>query len=268
MEEMAVEHVLRNYHAHTTRCKHAKGKDEEYVLTAIEQGFKTLGFSDHTPWPYENGYVSHIRMDADQLEDYVVSIRALQQKYRDQIEILIGLECEPFPQFYPWLREMKDRYGLDYFLLGNHASEADEADHFFARTKNEEGLKLYTETTIAGMNSGLFAYLAHPEMAWSNYEVLDDACLEMAEAICKEAKRLHMPLEYNLLGHHYRETQVTHGIGYPHDAFWKVAGKYGCIGIVGVDAHRPEMLKWTDRFLEAQAHLRSLGVDVIEQLTF
>lgn len=41
-----------NYHTHTTRCMHAVGSDEEYVLSAIKGGFQILGFSDHTPWKY------------------------------------------------------------------------------------------------------------------------------------------------------------------------------------------------------------------------
>ena len=38
-----------NYHTHTSRCNHAVGSEEDYVIHAIEQGFDILGFSDHTP---------------------------------------------------------------------------------------------------------------------------------------------------------------------------------------------------------------------------
>ena len=41
-----------NYHTHTTRCMHATGDDEDYVLSAIKGGYRILGFSDHTPWKY------------------------------------------------------------------------------------------------------------------------------------------------------------------------------------------------------------------------
>ena len=41
-----------NYHTHTTRCMHATGSDEDYVLSAIKGGYQELGFSDHTPWKY------------------------------------------------------------------------------------------------------------------------------------------------------------------------------------------------------------------------
>ena len=29
-----------NFHTHTSRCKHAYGKDEEYVISAIENQYK------------------------------------------------------------------------------------------------------------------------------------------------------------------------------------------------------------------------------------
>ena len=260
--------TLKNYHTHTSRCKHAHGSDEDYVLKALEEGYTTLGFSDHSPWPYENGYVSRIRMDADQLEDYVNSIRELRHRYSGRIEILIGLECEPFQQHFGWLKDMKEKYQLDYLILGNHVSQEDEKGHFFMQSRTPDDLKRYTDMTLQGMESGLFTYVAHPEVSWSNYEEVDDACLRMAETICKEARRRNMPLEYNLLGQYYRENGTTHGLGYPHDAFWTIAASEGCTGSVGVDAHSPEMLTWTDRFVQAQEHLRELGVHVIEQLDF
>ena len=75
-----------NYHTHTARCGHATGTDEDYVLAAIEQGFDELGFSDHVPWPYQNGF-SHpgVRMSVLQLSQYLNSVRELAERYRDQL---------------------------------------------------------------------------------------------------------------------------------------------------------------------------------------
>ena len=71
-----------NYHTHTARCGHAEGTDEEYVLAAIERGFDELGFSDHVPWPYKNGYVHPtVRMHISQMPEYLASVRALAEKY-------------------------------------------------------------------------------------------------------------------------------------------------------------------------------------------
>ena len=85
-----------NYHTHTTRCMHAVGDDEDYVRSAIKGGFQELGFSDHGPWKYHTDFVSDIRMLPEDLPEYIESIRALKEKYRNQISIKIGLEYEYF----------------------------------------------------------------------------------------------------------------------------------------------------------------------------
>ena len=115
-----------NYHTHTARCGHAEGTDEEYVLAAIERGFDELGFSDHVPWPYKNGYVHPtVRMHISQMPEYLASVRALAEKYRGQIRILTGFECEYFPDYMGWLADMKAENGLDYLILGNHYDHDD-----------------------------------------------------------------------------------------------------------------------------------------------
>ena len=80
-----------NYHTHTSRCHHATGSDEDYVLSAIKGGYEILGFSDHTPWPYASGFVSRTRMLPSELEGYVQSLRTLKEQYEGQLDIKIGL---------------------------------------------------------------------------------------------------------------------------------------------------------------------------------
>ena len=63
-----------NYHTHTTRCMHATGDDEDYVLSAIKGGYRILGFSDHTPWKYRTDYVADMRMLPEELPGYVESL--------------------------------------------------------------------------------------------------------------------------------------------------------------------------------------------------
>ena len=72
-----------NFHSHTVRCQHAVGEEREYVEEAIKEGFEVIGFSDHSPYLFKNGYVSRIRMTMSQLEDYVKTIEALKKEYRE-----------------------------------------------------------------------------------------------------------------------------------------------------------------------------------------
>ena len=79
---------------------HASGTEREYVEAAIEGGLKILGFSDHTPMPYDGNYVSTVKMRMDQLEDYVDTILRLRDEYRDDIDIRLGLEVEYYPAYF------------------------------------------------------------------------------------------------------------------------------------------------------------------------
>ena len=63
--------MIANYHTHTPLCRHAKGSVMEYAQAACDAGLTILGFSDHTPYCFPEGYYSHMRMYPDQLSGYV-----------------------------------------------------------------------------------------------------------------------------------------------------------------------------------------------------
>ena len=110
-------YLVANYHTHTTRCKHATGTEKEYIEAAIKAGIQILGFSDHAPCPFENGYVSRIRMDMSAAEEYVRTIRALQKEYEKHIKIYVGFETEYLPQYFNKQAELFD--SLEIFWIRN-----------------------------------------------------------------------------------------------------------------------------------------------------
>ena len=130
-----------NYHTHTTRCMHATGDDEDYVLSAIKGGYRILGFSDHTPWKYRTDYVADMRMLPEELPGYVESLKTLREKYHDRIDIRIGLECEYFPQYIHWLKEQTKKYQLDYIIFGNHHYHTDEKFPYFGHHTDSRTLR-------------------------------------------------------------------------------------------------------------------------------
>ncbi|MEA1913772.1 MAG: histidinol-phosphatase HisJ [Campylobacterota bacterium] len=77
-------------HNHTTRCNHATGSMEEYILRAIELGIDVYGFSDHAPMDFDPKY----RMSLDQVAGYENEVLHLQKKYKDQITVLLGYEVD------------------------------------------------------------------------------------------------------------------------------------------------------------------------------
>lgn len=258
--------IYRNYHTHTVRCKHASDRDEDYVLHALERGYDTLGFSDHAPWPYAGGTESVCRMPVDLLEDYVSSVRRLQAEYRGRLKILLGLECEYYPQYYDWLRQKRDEYQMDYLILGNHFLRDDEQDCHFSHVRTPDLLLQYADMAIAGMKTGLFTYLAHPDVVLASYPEFDKTCEEMSRMICQASNEMHFPLEYNLQGKLYQDRKVYDGLEYPCLEFWKIAGAMGCEAIVGVDAHAAASLDRTDRIDEGWRILDSYGCRMTDRI--
>jgi len=256
-----------NYHTHTTRCHHAAGSDKDYVLSAIKGGFTDLGFSDHSPWPFKTGHVSGIRMLVKELPGYVKSIKQLAGKYQDQIHIRVGLECEYYDEYIPWLKEIIEKHELDYLIFGNHFYKTEEKYPYFGRFWDvQELLKLYLESSIRGMESGLYSYFAHPDLFMRRYPEFDEHCEDITIEICKQSLALDVPLEYNLAGLQYNlEANVEE---YPHSAFWEIAARYGCKTIIGNDAHNNKDLE-EDKYRNlAVEFLEKIGANVAEEIRF
>ena len=254
-----------NYHTHTTRCMHAVGSDEEYVLSAIKGGFQILGFSDHTPWKYRTSYVADMRMLPEELPEYIDSLQYLREKYRDQIDIKIGLECEYFPEYIPWLKEQIKKYQLNYILFGNHHFHTDEKFPYFGHhTNNRDMLDLYEESAIEGMESGLYNCLAHPDLFMRSYPKFDHHCATISRHICRTAARLNIPLEYNIGYVAYNE---EHGLNtYPCPNFWHIAANEGCTAIIGMDAHNNNDLEVPIYYERALQELKELKIKTTDTL--
>lgn len=254
-----------NYHTHTARCGHAEGSDEAYVLAAIEQGFEELGFSDHVPWPYKSGFLNlGVRMDVRRLDEYLGSVRALREKYADKLRIYAGFECEYFPEYMGWLADMAQEKQLDYLILGNHYDGSDETGMYFGRTRTPGQLSAYVRSTIRGVQTGLFAYLAHPDLFMRSYGRFDEDCRAAARDLCQACRAMNLPMEYNV--HDRFIAYLTHRISYPHPEFFEIAKAEGVQVIVGLDAHEPRELSDPTQWDRAAAELAGYGPGRIDRI--
>lgn len=224
--------MTANYHTHTTRCKHAAGTERQYIERAIEAGLKILGFSDHVPQPYPAGFTSGIRMDMAQLPEYIDTLMELREEYRDKIQILIGFEVEYTRKYFEPLLEALKKYPVDYLIQGQHFVP-DEVSGFYAGspTRDEERLKEYVDCTIEGMRTGIFSYLAHPDLI--HFTGSDEVYCRHMSRIVEASLELKLPLEVNVYGF----SDHRH---YPCDRFFSMASQMGADFVVGCDSHFPE----------------------------
>ncbi len=252
--------MLANYHTHTVRCNHASGTEREYIENAIKNGFKILGFSDHVPQPYPNDFESHIRMAVNEIENYTSTLVKLRDEYKDDINIFIGYETEYFPKYFNKMLKELSAYPLDYLIQGQHFIP-DEIEGFYAgaMTDNERDLIDYAKQTIEGMQTGVFSYLAHPDLI--NYTGEDDIFQMHMRPVIQTAIDLNIPLEVNMLG-------FRTGRNYPCDRFFSLASAMGASFVLGCDAHnpihvmQPEDIPGLNKFL--RKHNITYGDNIIE----
>lgn len=250
--------MIANYHTHTPRCNHALGTEKEYAEAAFQAGLKILGFSDHGPYYFPGSYYSRHRMRPEELSDYVEKVLALRREYAGRMEIPLGVEMEYYPHLFSQTLPMLRDGGIEYMLLGQHWLGDEMDEPYVGRpTDKVEDLKRYCNQAIEGMQTGLFSYLAHPDVL--NFVGDEKVYLEQMGRICREAKSCGLPLEWNLLG-------MTKRRNYPNIRFWELAAQEGCVCILGRDAHDPQALLDGETEARAVKTIDSLGLHLLDKV--
>ena len=248
-----------NLHTHTPRCRHAAGTEEEYIRAALDSGLKTLGFSDHTPYWFPGEYYSHMRMFPEQLQDYIHTVLALKEKYRSALDIRLGLEVEYYPDLFPELMRHLQDTPIEYMLLGQHwvGNEMDEP-YCGAPTEDETVLRRYCDQVIDALETGLFTYVAHPDLI--HYVGDSKTYAHHIRRLCRAAKSCDIPLEINLLGLRAQRH-------YPHLPLWRIAAEEGCKVVIGSDAHEPGHVLQPENEAQAMEIVNTLGLELITEPT-
>ncbi len=249
--------MLQNLHTHTERCGHAYGSEEEYIRCAIDGGLKIIGFSEHAPHIYPDGYISKSHMPVELLGDYVETIRKLSAQYSSQLTILLGCEIEYYPALFKDSVQRLMDAGIEYMILGQHWIENQVGLPYLGRpTDDPYVLKQYCRQAMDGMQTGLITYLCHPDVI--NFTGSPALYEEQLRQLCKEANSCGLPVEYNLWG-------IRKGGNYPADRFWRIAAEENCRVVLGVDAHEPDILANKDLFRKSEAYIKGLGMELLEE---
>lgn len=247
--------MIANYHTHTTRCHHASGTEEDFVLRAIENGLQIFGFSDHVPMPFPDGHQSGYRVRLEELEDYVRTVEGLREKYADRIRILLGFEAEYYPDLFDDMLRMLEPYDYDYLIMGQHFIGNEDGGYSGSPTTDASRLIQYVDQVIAGLQTGKFTYLAHPDLL--NFTG-DEAIYEREMSrLCRACIDMNIPLEVNLLG-------VEDGRHYPSDRFFRIAGSLHAPVVLGCDAHHLHAVANADILARGEAFCRRHGLTLLQ----
>ena len=133
--------------------------------------------------------------------------------------------------------------------------------------KTKEQLNEYADYLCEAMKSGLFEFVAHPDLFMLSYPVFDEECEKISQKITVCAKELNLPLELNANGIRRGLTKKPDGMHYPYprNEFWEIAQKNGCKVIINSDCHDPKYLL-DECMYEAYELASELKLDLITKI--
>lgn len=105
--------MLQDLHTHTTYCD-GTSSPEEMVLSAIEKGLDRIGICTHGYTAFDESYcIPH-----EEYGKFQAEVAALKEKYKDEIEVLCGVEQDVFSE--------TETDGFDYVIGSVHYLKAED----------------------------------------------------------------------------------------------------------------------------------------------
>ena len=243
--------IKGNYHTHSYWCKHAVGTFEDYVRAAEEAGFEELAITDHCPHRY-----SWCWLHENEVAEFDEELNRAIAAHKDKIRLFKGFECEYIKEEMEYYKYLKEELGYTFLILGQHcAGEHGEVNCF--DMKNGYEMRKYADSVCAGLETGEFMLLAHPDVVFTKYPVLWDADCDKAFAqIFKTCEKLKIPVEINTNG-------LRGDRGYPSRECMTFSKDYDLKYLIGSDCHDPRHMhdEWENR---AVSWAKEIGIAVEE----
>ncbi|WP_027092385.1 histidinol-phosphatase [Cohnella thermotolerans] len=248
-------------HTHHVRCGHAEGSIEDYIRAAIEAGLTAIGISDHSPYfAHEEDHPNPgIAMARSEFARYVEEVLRLKERYRDKIEVLLGVESDFFPEHLEVYRDEYASYPFDYIIGSVHQTRGISIFNRNRWKKLDKSLhtdekRHYYELIRQSARTGLFQVLGHIDAMKGYYPAFSDipgAEKEIDEAL-KAVAEEDIAIEINTSG-------KTKDVGgwYPSDAILERALHFGVDVTFGSDAHVPSRVG--DEWEQVRSRLKEIG---------
>ncbi|MBD3345739.1 MAG: histidinol-phosphatase HisJ family protein [Chitinivibrionales bacterium] len=265
--------MLVDYHVHTPYCGHAQGKIVEYIESAIAAELTEIGFADHLG----RYYLSRSQkrrywdwgMDEAACERYFEEISGLQDAYKDDITIKIGLEVDYVAGVEDIAEKITDQFPFDFLLGSLHCIPRFGWRHL-AETSVDDTSKIFAEYFIQAcecLKSDTFQTLAHLDFIWRytkwpRRKTIDVFKLINETVAC--AAQSNSCIEINANGYLWSQLYQVRG-GDPFEHMVKAIKEYKVPITIGSDAHSPaHVAKIFPQLIE---YLRHWGIKNVSVFT-
>ena len=257
----------QNLHTHTTYCDGTLSA-EEMVVAAIKKGGGSIGFSEHSCVLFDLEY----SMKLEDTPAYINEVNALKEKYKDSIDVYLGLEMDYFTEKIP--DDMDFIIGAVHHVEkdGNYITIDGHAEHLHKMAEIHFGGDYYAMAesyyeTVANVAPktgadivGHFDLIAKNNVNNSMFDEMHPRYISAAVSAMEQILKSCRIFEVNT-GAMYRRGAST---PYPAVHLLKELQKLGGEVILSSDSHAAESLYY--KFNEMRELLKSCGFKYIKRL--
>jgi len=248
-----MEYNMIDFHIHPDYSQDAEDSARDIVLAAIERKLEAICFTTHIDlnpnracldaFLGKNGRL--IRFSNDRINEYVNEIEGLTEKYRGEIEILMGFEISYGGHFEEKISEFLHRWKPQFALGAIHCLENmaitanSEATGYFRSKTAEQVAEQFCNALLELVDYGEFKTIAHID------GIKKYARAVYGEKIDRELER-KMPEVFNKMAEKQIGIEINtsalrkgHPDLYPSKNILEMAREAGVkVNSVGSDAHR------------------------------
>lgn len=246
-----------DYHMHTAFSLDSETDAEDMVRGAIAKGLKRICITDHE----DHGYIYEGEEFTFNVETYFQTLRVLQERYKDQIDIRIGVEIGMQPHLGPYYHQYVGRWPFDFVIGSVHLIDGKDPydQELFENQTDEEAYRQTFEETLEDIKvTKDFDVLGHMD-----YVVRYGKNREKEYAYSKFSDEIDMILKYLIehgKGIELNTSGLKYGLPFAHPCP-EILKRYRELGgeiiTIGADAHKPEHIAYD--FEKVKSILKDCG---------
>ncbi len=228
-----------DYHVHTLLCNHARGAMEAYVQAALDRGLAEICFLDHLTIGRQGRPLS---MTVAEVPLYFQAVKRLAHRYRDAIQIKVGLEVDYSPDHLDLVKKVCATFAFDVIACSLHY--LGDTDIVSRRSALKQGVadplpiyQRYLEGLAQMLVAPFFDMICHLDLFKKFALGKVDAINGRFEVLFAQMAAHGVAIEINTSGLDHPAHQM-----YPSPELLGLAQRQGVALTLGSDAHRPETI--------------------------
>lgn len=235
--------ITSDCHMHTAFSTDSITPPEAMIEGALKKGLGTVCITDHMDqdYPVKGEFLFNV-------DTYFQTLRELQKKYAEKMEIRIGIELGLQPHLGKFCQEITEKYPFDFVIGSVHVVDGKDpyySDSFPGLSDAEIYRKTFQETIEILKNVDAFDVLGHIDyiVRYGKYQAKEysyEAFAPELDEILRQLIRMGKGIELNTAG-------LKYGLGFCHphpDVLKRYRELGGEIITVGADGHRPEHIAY------------------------